>query len=84
MTKMTINIECHIYKNTDKVVYYIGCTFDEFWAAQKESDIFAKADGNNIYLALKSIIPTEEEFNALVLASEDDTNGTWNIKSVKL
>jgi len=82
-TKKTTNIERHSYKKTDTVVYYIGSTFDEFWAASKDSDVHMKNKGNNIFLALKSVIQTEEEFDALVLAAEDDTVGTWSVKSVK-
>ena len=83
MTKKTTKIECHIYKKMNTMVYYIGCTLEEFWASRKDSDIFAKSDGKNIYLALKSLaIPTEDVFDTLVLAAEDDTNGAWTIKSV--
>ena len=53
-TKKTTNIERHSYKKTDTVVYYIGSTFDEFWAASKDSDVHRKNKGNNIFLALKS------------------------------
>ena len=82
-TKKTTSIERHSYNKMDTVVYYIGSTFEEFWAESGNSDVHIKNEGDNIYLALKSVIPTEEEFNSLVLAATDDTNGTWAVKSVK-
>ena len=79
MNKVT-RIESHYHKIDGSTTYFIGSTFEQFWKAADAGAKYHRLDEpGKTYLALKSVILTDEEFKIVVESVKDDNNGTWEV-----